>query len=205
MAMLVHEVANAEEAIAAAETEAYDIALCDASVAGRDGVWLAWRLRERRPNTAIIVATAIRDCETAVSRLRNDVVDYLLKPFDRERLYEALSLARDWHAAAAGAVELHLALQDRLRNRRARLAATLAEAQTTHLAALDGLISMLQLHERDGRGHATRVARLTLTLADVTRPLQRRRAARHRTWRSAARHRQARRAFSHPHEVGAAR
>ena len=163
----VHEAASAEEALEEMEVSQHAVVLCDASAAGRDGVWLAWRLRERCPNTAIIVATAIRDCETAVSRLRNDVVDYLLKPFGRERLYEALSLARDWHAAAEGATELHQALQDRLRNRRAQLAATLAEAQTTHLAALDGLISMLQLHERDGRGHATRVARLTLSLADA--------------------------------------
>jgi putative nucleotidyltransferase with HDIG domain len=163
----VREAASADDALDEMEVSQHAVALCDASAAGRDGVWLAWRLRERCPNTAIIVATAIRDCETAVSRLRNDVVDYLLKPFGRERLYEALSLARDWHAAAEGATELHQALQDRLRSRRAELAATLAEAQTTHLAALDGLISMLQLHERDGRGHATRVARLTLALADA--------------------------------------
>ena len=163
----VHQAVDAEDALQATDRFAYDIALCDASVAGRDGVWLAWQLRERHPDIAIIVTTVIRDSETAVSRLRNDVVDYLLKPFDRERLYEALALARDWHAAAAGAEELHLALQDRLRKRRAQLAATLAESQTTHLAALDGLISMLQLHERDGRGHATRVARLTLSLADI--------------------------------------
>jgi putative nucleotidyltransferase with HDIG domain len=129
-------------------------------------VWLAWRLRERHPQTAIILATALRDCETAVSSLRNDVVDYLLKPFDRDRLLEALSLGRDWHSAAAGDEELHQALQDRLRTRRAMLAAALAEAQTTHVAALDGLISMLQFHERDGRRHATRVARLTMALAD---------------------------------------
>ena len=32
--------------------------------------------------------------------------------------------------------------------------------------ALDGLIAMLQFHERDGRGHSRRVARLTLALAD---------------------------------------
>ena len=99
----VHEAASAEDALEEMEVSQHAVALCDASAAGRDGVWLAWRLRERCPNTAIIVATAIRDCETAVSRLRNDVVDYLLKPFDRERLYEALSLGRDWHAAAAGA------------------------------------------------------------------------------------------------------
>lgn len=163
----VHEAASTEDALGSMEASAHEIVFCDADAAGRDGVWLAWRLREHFPTTAVIVATALRDCETAVARLRNDVVDYLLKPFDRERLYEALTLARDWHAAAAGTTELHHLLQDRLRTRRAQLAATLAEAQTTHLAALDGLISMLQLHERDGRGHATRVARLTLALADV--------------------------------------
>jgi putative nucleotidyltransferase with HDIG domain len=162
----VREAPTAEDALEAMEREPSSIALCDACIAGKDGVWLAWRMRERHPLTAVIVATALRDCETAVSNLRNDVVDYLLKPFDRIRLLEALSLARDWHAAAAGADELHEALQDRLRTRRAVLAAALAEAQTTHSAALDGLITMLQFHERDGRGHSRRVARLTLALAD---------------------------------------
>ena len=124
-------------------------------------------MRERHPETAIILSTALRDCETAVSRLRNNVVDYLLKPFDRVRLLEALSLARDWHAAAAGAEELH-ELTGPPSRRRAVLAAALAEAQTTHSAALDGLITMLQFHERDGRGHSRRVARLTLALADIS-------------------------------------
>jgi putative nucleotidyltransferase with HDIG domain len=162
----VSEADSAEAALAAMADSPPDIAVCDAHMAGKDGVWLAWRIREQHPQTAIILATALRDCETAVSSLRNDVVDYLLKPFDQARLCEAVSLGRDWHAAAAGAEELHQALQDRLRSRRAALAALLAEAQTTHMAALDGLISMLQLHERDGRGHAMRVARLTVALAD---------------------------------------
>lgn len=162
----VQEAESADEALEAMAGAPADIAVCDVNMAGKDGVWLAWRLRERYPQTAIVLATALRDCETAVSSLRNDVVDYLLKPFDRARVEEALSLSRDWHAAAAGDQELHEALQDRLRSRRAGLAAALAEAQTTHVAALDGLISMLQLHERDGRGHARRVARLTVALAD---------------------------------------
>jgi putative nucleotidyltransferase with HDIG domain len=162
----VQEAPTAEDALTAMDRDPSAIAVCDASIAARDGVWLAWRMRERHPQTAVILATALRDCESAVSNLRNDVVDYLLKPYDRIRLLEALSLARDWHAAAAGADELHAALQDRLRTRRAELAMALAEAQTTHSAALDGLITMLQFHERDGRGHSRRVARLTLALAD---------------------------------------
>jgi len=162
----VQEARSAEDALMAMAREPSDIAVCDASMAGKDGVWLAWRIRKRHPQTAIVLATALRDCESAVSNLRNDVVDYLLKPFDRVRLLEALSLARDWHAAAVGEHDLHEALQGRLRTRRAVLAAALAEAQTTRVAALDGLISMLQFHERDGRGHSRRVARLTLALAD---------------------------------------
>ena len=163
----VQHVARVDDALEAMQDAPSEIVFCDVSMVTHDGVWLAWRLREDYPGTALIVATALRDAETAVSSLRNDVADYLLKPFDRPRLHEAVSLARDWHAAAAGDLALHQALQDRLRARRAELAAALAEGQTTHVAALDGLISMLQLHERDGRGHAIRVARLTLALADA--------------------------------------
>jgi cyclic di-GMP phosphodiesterase len=133
---------------------------------GENGVWLASQIRERFPHTAVLMASSARDVETAVASLRNEVVDYLLKPFTRERLAEALTLGRDWHCASASATELHAALQDRLRTRRAVVAADLAEAQDTTEGALEGLIAMLQLHERDGRGHALRVARLAVAMAD---------------------------------------
>jgi putative nucleotidyltransferase with HDIG domain len=101
-----------------------------------------------------------------VSTLSNDVVDYLLKPFDSTRLREALALGLDWHRASVGDAELHHALQARMRTRRATVAAALARAQSSVQQAADSLISMLQLHEKDGRGHSTRVTRLSLALAD---------------------------------------
>jgi DNA-binding NtrC family response regulator len=162
----VEEAETAEHALEVLDDRRVDIALCDINMPGQNGVWLASRIRERFPQTAVVMATNVRDVDAAVATLRNDVVDYVLKPFDRARLLEALALARDWHAASAGDEELHHALQDRLRSRRAAVASALAEAQTTHEDTLDGLISMLELHERDGRRHATRVARLTMALAD---------------------------------------
>jgi putative nucleotidyltransferase with HDIG domain len=133
---------------------------------GHDGVWLAARIRERYPTTAVIMATSVDDADVAVATLSNDVVDYLLKPFDSTRLREALALGLDWHRASVGGEELHHALQSRIRTRRATVAATLARAQTSVQQAADSLISMLQLHEKDGRGHSTRVTRLALALAD---------------------------------------
>jgi putative nucleotidyltransferase with HDIG domain len=161
-----HESDSALAALEVCTDERPGIVICDVNVPGGSGVWLASRIRDLFPDIAIIMASAVRDIETAVASLRNEVVDYLLKPFDEPRLCEALSLGRDWHYAAAGQDGLHRALQDRLRNRRAAVAAALAEAQHTPEEALDGLMSILQLHDRDGRGHAMRVARLAVSIAD---------------------------------------
>jgi response regulator RpfG family c-di-GMP phosphodiesterase len=160
------EVGSAEQALDELDATPAHIAVCDVNMPGQSGVWLASQIRERFPDTAIIMATAARDVETAVASLRNQVVDYLLKPFDRARLCEALALGRDWHNASAAQEGLHHALEDRLRSRRAAVAAALAEAQETPESALEGLMAILQLHERDGRGHATRVARLAVSMGD---------------------------------------
>lgn len=161
-----YEAASAEAALRQLDHTPADIALCDVNMPGHDGVWLAARIRERHPTTAVIMATSVDDAEVAVSTLSNDVVDYLLKPFDSTRLREALALGLDWHRASVGDEDLHHALQSRLRTRRAAVAATLAQAQASAQQAADSLLAMLQLHERDGRGHSTRVTQLAIALAD---------------------------------------
>ena len=163
----VKQAESAEDALDALAETPVDVALCDVNMPGQDGVWLASQIRERHPQTAIIMATAARDIEVAVSSLRNDIVDYLLKPFDDARLFEALRLGIDWHSASIASAEMQESLEHRLRNRRAHVAATLASAQQNIDDALKGLIAMLELHERDGREHATRVSRLAAELADV--------------------------------------
>lgn len=160
------EADSAEEALYALEREPADIALCDVTLGGRDGIWLASQIRRLYPHTAIIMATGQNDMDTVVASLRNDVVDYLLKPFDRRRLAEALSLGRDWHSAAAGVDTFQHKLQDRIRSRRASIAAELSQSQASDVGAVDTLITMLQLHERDGRGHAVRVARIAVAMGE---------------------------------------
>ena len=93
------EADGAEAALAAMSREPCDVMVVDVEMPGHGGIWLAGRVRERFPQTAIVMATGARDVETAVASLRNEVVDYLLKPFDRSRLAEALALAGDWHAS----------------------------------------------------------------------------------------------------------
>ena len=92
------DAADARNALAALDEQVSDIAICDVELGGgrRNGVWLAEQIRDRFPDTAVIMATAGRDVEIAVASLRNQVVDYLLKPFDERRL------SRRWPSDAAG-------------------------------------------------------------------------------------------------------
>lgn len=166
LGFLTSEASSTEAALDQMQPLPADIAFCDVNMAGRSGLWLAAQIRERYPSTAVIMATSAPDVDTAVSSLQNDVVDYILKPFDRARLHESLSLARDWHKASTGIEDLQQALRHRLRRQRTAVAAELAGAQATPQDALESLIAMLQLHERDGRGHATRVARLSMAIAE---------------------------------------
>jgi putative nucleotidyltransferase with HDIG domain len=162
----VRQAENAATALDALAAAPADVALCDVHMPGEDGVWLASQIRERYPSTAIIMATGAHDIDTAVASLRSNIVDYLLKPFGRARLIEALRLGVDWHRASKANEELQESLENRLRQRRAEVAATLASAQSTVEDALAGLISMLELHEHDGREHAARVSRLAAALGE---------------------------------------
>src|SRR2546430_1499356 len=120
----------AEAALTELSEKPIDIAVCDVNMPRRDGLWLAAPIPVPVPTAAVIMATSVDDSEIAVSTLQNDVVDYLLKPFDSVRLREALALGLDWHRSVVGEDDLHIALQDRLRSRRASVAATLAGAQS---------------------------------------------------------------------------
>lgn len=162
----VRQAENAEVALDALAMAPADIALCDVHMPGEDGMWLACQIRDRYPSTAIIMATGAHDVDTAVTSLRANIVDYLLKPFGRARLIEALRLGVDWHLASKANEELQESLENRLRNRRAEVAAAIASVQSSVEDALVGLISMLELHEHDGREHAARVARLASALGE---------------------------------------
>jgi len=97
--------ASADEALAMFEAEPAGVVICDVQMPGHDGVWLASRIRQLAPDTAVIMATGGQDIESAVAAIRLGVRDYLTKPFGRDRLLESVSGAM---AAYTLAVSLRL-------------------------------------------------------------------------------------------------
>src|SRR6266850_7880042 len=91
-----HDATTALEMVAADEPA---VVLVDVEMPGRDGLWLVERLRERFPSVAIVLATARDNVPPSVS-MQDGVVDYLVKPFELDRVVAAVKRAVEWHEAA---------------------------------------------------------------------------------------------------------
>ncbi len=89
---VVGEARGANEALAACSELQPDVAFLDLRMPGPDGIALAQALRERHPDTAVVLVSAHDD--GALRAFEAQVLDYLLKPVRLERLRDALGRAR---------------------------------------------------------------------------------------------------------------
>ena len=73
-----------------------EVVLCAVQAPRQDGFWLAARLRERFPETALILVTDSSDVPPLI-QLPEGVVAYLVMPFGREGVIRAVRLGLAWH------------------------------------------------------------------------------------------------------------
>lgn len=157
----VSEAARADEAVAAVAAEDAAVALVDIRLPGRDGLWLAGKLHREHPATAIIMTTGVQDFRAAVASLRSGVLDYLVKPFDAERLHEAVRRGVEWHRARVTDAKLRADL----RARAEQVSMALAEVEVNSAAAVDAMRNLVAIREGDAYEHGRRVAKTAVDLA----------------------------------------
>lgn len=160
----VRTAASADEALVRVQDAPPAVALCDIRMPGQDGLWLANRIRRDSPETAVIMATGVQDVGSAVTSLRQGVIDYLTKPFGRDRLRESVSRGLEWHKAARDSRRWRDALDGEVARRRDRMSDALASLTIDSDATLDALLSLLTLADRDAYAHAYRVAALAASV-----------------------------------------
>jgi putative two-component system response regulator len=71
----------------------FDLAFVDIRVPGNSGMALLHEIRARRPDTIIVVVTAIDDAGIAVEAMLSGAYDYIIKPFSLERITAAAAQA----------------------------------------------------------------------------------------------------------------
>lgn len=86
---------TAEQAFARLEVDSYDVVLTDISMPGLSGLELLGHLRQKYPNTPVIIISGISDQDHAQGLIRLGAFDYLLKPFRLEVVEKSVKRAMD--------------------------------------------------------------------------------------------------------------
>ena len=83
-------VSNGDAALEILKKQQIDLVLLDIFMPGMNGLELLSKIRQQNYSVDVIVVSAARDNESIQRVLRNGAVDYLIKPFEFERLQAAL-------------------------------------------------------------------------------------------------------------------
>jgi NtrC-family two-component system response regulator AlgB len=78
--------ADAATALAAVARQDFDVVFSDVRMAGMDGLALLREIRQRRPETVVVLMTAYATVAQAVEAMRAGAYDYLVKPFSLDHV-----------------------------------------------------------------------------------------------------------------------
>jgi DNA-binding NtrC family response regulator len=96
----VTQAATAEEGAGQFDRDPVDVVLCDIALPDHDGHWLVARVRARDRAAGIVMITGRRDVGPALTSLQHGFADFLVKPFSRDRLREAVQKGLAWQSRA---------------------------------------------------------------------------------------------------------
>ncbi|QOX80057.1 sigma-54-dependent Fis family transcriptional regulator [Trichlorobacter lovleyi] len=87
--------ASGEEGLTRFGELAPQLVICDMQMPGMDGMQVLKTVKERSPETPVIIITAFGSVDVAVQAMKQGAYDYITKPFNRDELH--LTVARALH------------------------------------------------------------------------------------------------------------
>ncbi|MCU0617224.1 MAG: response regulator, partial [Gemmatimonadaceae bacterium] len=156
--MRCRDAASGAEAIRMLEAEPAALVLSDYHMPEMDGVQLLGVIRERWPDTAVVMVTGVSDVDLAVQCLASGAMDYVTKPFRVEEIRGRLGQALE---------KRRLVLENRAyrQHLEERVQAQARAYEELFLASLQSLADALEVKDRYTWGHSLRVAQYATAIA----------------------------------------
>lgn len=96
---------NGEEGLHQFEQEHFDLVIADLKMPGVGGIGVLRQIKERSPQTAVVVITGYPSVATAIEAMKLGAADYIEKPFTPDELADAAAQALERRAERAAALE----------------------------------------------------------------------------------------------------
>lgn len=154
------EAADGVEALEQLDAAPAELLISDLRMPRLDGLGLLAQVRQRHPDTAVVMITAVADVDTAVQALSHGATDYLTKPFHvdevRARVRQAMETRR-----------LRLELRDYQEQLELRVREQAQRIEELYRLGIQALVDALEVKDRYTRGHSARVSRYATAIAEA--------------------------------------
>jgi putative nucleotidyltransferase with HDIG domain len=145
--------------------ECFELMLSDLMMADLDGIGLLERTKEKFPDMPVVMVTAVHDISVALQAIRNGAYDYLLKPFEREQLLNAVGRALENRRLKVENRTYQTNLESLVEARTDQLQEALRNLERSYDITLQTLGDALDLRDRETEGHSKRVTAFTMAIA----------------------------------------
>jgi putative nucleotidyltransferase with HDIG domain len=142
-----------------------DLVLTDIMMPGTDGLTLLDAIGADHPGTPVVMLTAVHDIHVATNAFRRGAVDYVVKPFERTQLMNAVSRAVEHGQMLKQNATYRQNLEQIISTRTSRLRATMQDLEKSYDVTLEAMGAALDLRDAETEGHSRRVTAYTIALA----------------------------------------
>jgi putative nucleotidyltransferase with HDIG domain len=161
-----HQAASGMEALALLESgEEFELMLSDLMMANLDGIGILEKTKERCPEMAVVMVTAVHDISVALAAIRNGAYDYLLKPFEREQLLATVRRALENRRLKLENRAYQTSLESLVAARTEQLRKALGDLERSYDITLEALGDALDKKDAETEGHSKRVTAFTIAIA----------------------------------------
>ncbi|BDV43320.1 two-component system response regulator [Geotalea uraniireducens] len=144
-----------------------DLALLDIMMPGISGVEVLKDIKGLSSDTVVLMVTAISDMETAMKCIHLGADDYILKPFDIERVLLTIRNSLEKQHLLIENREYHLNLEKKVEEQTGQIRAAMEDINLAYNHTLTALVKALDAREKETGSHSERVMNYTTLLAST--------------------------------------
>jgi response regulator RpfG family c-di-GMP phosphodiesterase len=155
------------EALELLETQPFDAVISDLRMPGISGLELLEAVREKHPQVAFLMATAVSDVRVGIQAMKTGADDYLVKPFQLDEVLTALDRAIQRKRLQREVENYRQRLEEMVAQRTRKLQTAVKRIEQTYDDMLEALSAALDLRDNETAGHSRRVTGYCLEIAQA--------------------------------------
>ncbi len=142
-----------------------DIVMSDIRMPGKTGLELLKEIKEIDGDAMVIMISAVKDIESAITAMSRGAYDYVAKPFKLNEVAMIAQKALEKRRLIVENREYQKNLEKMVEERTVQLQHTLKELHATYTSTLQAMVTALDTRDTETQGHSLRVVHYTLMLS----------------------------------------